>query len=759
MKNYFFTVFLFLSCFAMAQNPGEWTWMHGDSLPNSNGVYGIQGVPSVNNMPPALYEACEWTDLDGNFWLFGGGRFNNYGVDFYSDLWKFNVSTKEWTWVHGIGYPNISSWYGIQGVPSVYNNPGGRTYSSLTWTDLNGNLWLFGGLDCGTGMELGDLWKYEIASNSWTWMNGCDYALCYGNYGIQGIGAPSNMPPGRCESSCSWVDNNNNLWMFGGTNSYDLTIQTLSDLWKYDINTNEWTWMNGSNLANQTAGAYGVQGVESYSNRPGARNAYTRWKDKNGNLWFFGGGYIDPDGSDIYYNDVWKYNLSTNKWTWMFGSNTSNNPGNPGTNCSSSQLNLPSSRIESRACWADDCGHAYLFGGFNSNSMGIISNYNDLWKLNYNTGKWTLLNGNTNPDILGIYGQKGISNPNNHPGSRGGALSWMDNYGNLWLFGGGFFSDSTILFNDLWCYKPDPNCPIELNTASLPNLGNDTTVCANNYELQIHGGNSYLWSTGDTTSSINVETSGMYSVSVTGICVSGTDSIHVSLIAPPLLFLGHDTTLCANSLQLNAGNPGYSYHWSTGENTQEINVSTSGDYWVSISNGLCSNISDTIHIAISSPPYVFLGNDTIISEGATISLNASNPGCSFSWSTGDTTQSIIVNSPGSYSVTVNNGNCSWNDEIHIYFPSIINVPNVFTPNEDGLNDVFIIQGKEIEHFECSIFNRWGKKVYEWHDISKGWDGTSDNSTMLSEGVYYYIISATGKDKKKYELNGSVTLIR
>ena len=80
-----------------AQPPGEWMWIHGNSTTNSPGNFGVQGVPSPSNMPPALYEPCEWTDLSGNYWLFGGANFASFGGT-YAALWKYNPVTGEpWT--------------------------------------------------------------------------------------------------------------------------------------------------------------------------------------------------------------------------------------------------------------------------------------------------------------------------------------------------------------------------------------------------------------------------------------------------------------------------------------------------------------------------------------------------------------------------------------------------------------------------------------------------------------------------------------
>ena len=83
---------------------GQWTWMNGSDSVNAIGHYGTQGVFDSLNTPPALYEACEWTDNDGNFWLFGG--LHPITSNFYGDLWEFNPNINQWAWIKGPGIPN-----------------------------------------------------------------------------------------------------------------------------------------------------------------------------------------------------------------------------------------------------------------------------------------------------------------------------------------------------------------------------------------------------------------------------------------------------------------------------------------------------------------------------------------------------------------------------------------------------------------------------------------------------------------------------
>lgn len=423
---------------------GEWTWIHGNNLPNQNGAYGTQGVPDPANTPPSLYEPVQWTDLSGNFWLFGG---NKNITDHFNDLWKYNVATNEWTWVNGPGVSNQSGIYGIQGVSSPANIPGAHCLGAVSWTDNSGNLWLWGGngIDGSGNGNLNDLWKYDINTNEWTWMKGANTVNQNGVYGIKGVSDPNTTPGARNETAAEWVDNSGNLWLFGGKSSSG----RHNDLWMYNISTNEWTWMSGDNLPDQS-GVYGLKGVSGPTNIPGGRQIYSTWKDTNGNFWMFGGYGVDGLGNTGVLNDLWMYNISTNEWTWISGTNTKDDTGNYGVQCTPSVLNIPPARYETRACWVDSTDNFWFFGGQRNNDF-----YNDLWNYNISSNEWTWVSGDSTLNQSSVYGTKGVSNASNKCGARSGAVSWQEN-NNLWLFGG--LSTSSSFLNDLWKYTIDPNC-------------------------------------------------------------------------------------------------------------------------------------------------------------------------------------------------------------------------------------------------------------------------------------------------------------
>ncbi|MGA8440446.1 MAG: hypothetical protein WB762_01665 [Candidatus Sulfotelmatobacter sp.] len=119
------------------------------------------------------------------------------------------------------------------------------------------------------------------------------------------MASPSNVPGARFQT-LSWTDSSGNFWFFGGDGpiSNEGVNQFYNDLWKYS--GGQWTWMSGSNAANQ-AGTYGTQGTPASTNAPGARTDSVDWTDASGNLWLFAGAGVDSAGTSDDLNDLWKY--------------------------------------------------------------------------------------------------------------------------------------------------------------------------------------------------------------------------------------------------------------------------------------------------------------------------------------------------------------------------------------------------------------------------------------------------------------------
>ncbi len=221
----------------------EWTWVSGLDAVNPQGVYGMEGTASANNVPGGRSYAVTWTGSTGNLWLFGGGGYDSTDSQgILNDLWEFNTATHEWTWAGGSHLANASGVYGTQGVTAAGNTPGARE-GAVGWTDSSGNFWLFGGvcfdasnppLDSG---DTNDLWEFSAASSEWTWVRGpmfaADTPSPQGVYGKKGTASASNVPGGRSRA-VGWVDANGNLWLLGGEGlDFGDLPGNLNDLWRY----------------------------------------------------------------------------------------------------------------------------------------------------------------------------------------------------------------------------------------------------------------------------------------------------------------------------------------------------------------------------------------------------------------------------------------------------------------------------------------------------------------------------------------------
>ncbi len=553
---------------------------------------GTQGIPSPLNEPPHLYECCEWTDFNGNFWMYGGLD-DNSSVEIHNDLWKYDPVANEWTWMSGTNTLNDHGNFGVQGVASPSNRPPGIGYGAASWVDASGDLWMFGGW-CDSSYC--DLWKYNISSNQWTWMKGPGIGNQTGIYGMRGVTSITNNPGARSECATGWTDNSGDLWLFGGEYG-----ALFNDLWRYNIPTNTWTWMKGDTASQ--LGNWGTIGVEDSTNTPSGRWCYARWKDNTGNLWFFGGQGFDATGGNWYMNDLWRYNTLTNNWTWMNGSEIGSTNGVYGTRCVSSPSNVPPHRFENRAAWTDVNGNFWMFGGTYRPNIFSIAGLNDLWMYCVSSNEWTWVSGDSIPNLPGLWGTKGVSSPTNKPSDRNGAVSWRDNNGHLFVFGG---TDPNFgsLYNDLWKFTIDPSCVSSCNSMPVASFTAPHHVCPGTCtdftNLSVNA-TSYQWtfvgatpstSTAANPTNICYNTPGSYSVSLIATNASGSDTltlnnyIIVYPYPPPQGIAQSGDTLFANQGAV-------SYQWYFGGNliagaTNYFYLATqSGDY-----NVVCTDAND-----------------------------------------------------------------------------------------------------------------------------------------------------------------------
>jgi hypothetical protein len=346
----------------------------------------------------------------------------------------------DWTWMDGSNTGNaIGQYTPPPSTPPTTptqdtDSPGGRRLPA-TWTDVNGNLWLFGGYGYNWDSTVSpqpaffsDMWEYSGTGNYFgSIFNGWTQLAEFSN------------PTARW-GAVTWTDSSNNLWLFGGQ---DGNTGLLNDLWECNTSTTPPTWTHVGGSGVNSGGNYGTEGVTTTTNYPGGRWGATARIDSTGTVWMFGGEGDDSTGANGLLNDLWTFNTTSKEWTWVGGDNVVNQAGVYGTLGTASASNVPGGR-QASVSWLDSSGNFWLFGGFDYGASGQPAALNDLWE--YSAGQWTWVAGSSTVNQTGVYTPMAPV-----PGARWSSAAWTDSSGNLWLFGGqGYDSTSNGSLSDLW---------------------------------------------------------------------------------------------------------------------------------------------------------------------------------------------------------------------------------------------------------------------------------------------------------------------
>ncbi len=309
----------------------------------------------------------------------------------------------------------------------------------------------------------------------------------------------------------------------------------------------------------------------------------------------------------------------------------------------------------------------------------------------------------------------------------------------------------------------------------VTDLGADIGLCIDETQtLSVSWPAEYevQWSTGSAESSIEVNASGTYSVWVQAPdgCTS-EDEIVVEVFDYPELDLGPDTSACVGEeIRLQAGDPGLSYLWNTGQLSREIYVIDPGVYQVEITNGYCTS-RDTVEVDFNPlPVQPFLPEYEFCFEASSESfyLDAENPGSFYVWNNDSLSRILILQAPGDYSVSISTDKgCVSEFETTVRQECIeaLYVPNSFTPDGDGINDAWFVYGVNIVSYHLQLYNRMGEMFYENFDLAKPWLGQRrDGNEYVDSEVYaylirYQVIEEDGGLSEEKIVQGFVTLIR
>ena len=301
---------------------------------------------------------------------------------------------------------------------------------------------------------------------------------------------------------------------------------------------------------------------------------------------------------------------------------------------------------------------------------------------------------------------------------------------------------------------------------------------------------TYLWSFGDGNTSTTISpahafaNTGTYTVTLIETnFVPCSDTIREVLMVDTISgikMLATDTSLCSGqdvtftALYASIGFTGNVWSVTDGYTMDNVNpilhaFDGGGLYTVTVTAKYraCPETTATRKIHVFGYPDIYLGPDTSICPGSnaivlTDTHNQYTPGAKWAWSTGDSSSQITVTKPGYYSAAVTINGCSAADTIWVQKDCFMDLPNVFSPNGDGVNDYFYprqLLTRGVTTFSMSIYNRWGQLLYQTNNIDgRGWDG-SFNNIPQPESVYVYIIDVTFKDGQIEHHTGNVTLLR
>ena len=663
MKKRQYTLLLFLLIAQLSIAQRQWTWMEGSTRTDTKGNYGVIGIPGTSNFPGSRMGASTWKDNQGNFWLFGGRGHSESSTGLLNDLWKYDPSSKQWTWMSGEKDANSPGRYGILGIP-LFQHPGARE-NAVSWTDQQGNFWMFGGSgyvadDSQLGL-LNDLWKYTPSLNTWTWIGGTDNLNQEGRYGSIRTPSRNNYPGGRFLSA-GWIDNDGNLWLFGGFGYAEEDNGALNDLWRYSPGSEEWTWMKGDNTDDADA-RYGQKGEFGNNNTPGGRQGFTAWKDKSGNFWLFGG-----ESSGDLFCDLWIYDPDENEWAWMSGTDDENElPENDDVGVPTSSGH-PGSRTLSSG-WIDPVGDLWLFGGKGYGGNSGSNSLNNIWKYSISNNDWTLIKGESTEDPVAVYVNRGVADNNNKPGGTHNASTWIGVDGIFWFFGG---RSQEGYLNQMWAFSPCQSG--EITPASA-------TICeGSSQELTVTGGNSYEWLRnnvvieGQNNAKLITTQPGTYSAIIkNGACsVSAYNTVDIiKAIAPSGNITPATAVICTGGSKVLTATGGTSYEWKRngitipGQKEATITVDKPGTYSVVITNGTCTGPASNTSVITQDPtPAGTISPATASLCGNETQVLTATGGTSYEWLrngepiNGETGATITVSTPGTYSVIIKGGVCS-----------------------------------------------------------------------------------------------------
>jgi gliding motility-associated-like protein len=355
--------------------------------------------------------------------------------------------------------------------------------------------------------------------------------------------------------------------------------------------------------------------------------------------------------------------------------------------------------------------------------------------------------------------------------------------------------------DSLGCVSATQSITVTVNPPLNLSVLGATTICSGDtatLSVSPTGGDGNYtvnWTPGNfTTNSIavNPATTTTYTVTVTDGCStpSATANVTVTVNQAPVVTMSADALtgcapLCVNFTGQSSGNCA-SVAWDFGDlnssNQQNPNncYTQAGSYSVTFTCtdaiGCIGTVTIPNMITVNPVPVAAFTSDApnnliVLQSGGTAQvcfIDNSQAATTWNWlfDNGTSTQQspcFQVNDTGYYCaelIVQSAGGCADTTElcIDVENEAVFSIPNVFTPNADGNNDLFTITATGVKAITCELYDRWGVKIYTWDGVSGGWDGRSTSGQQAVDGVYFYVATITDFNNKIIEKQGFVQLV-
>lgn len=324
----------------------------------------------------------------------------------------------------------------------------------------------------------------------------------------------------------------------------------------------------------------------------------------------------------------------------------------------------------------------------------------------------------------------------------------------------------TVTFTNACGQTQIANTTVLANEISF-SLGPDLTLCEGETETVIlTEGPEYTWQDGSSGNQYTFSESGIYMVTGVENNCTYSETIVVNVIDNPDIEITGTMEICPGepgSLSATAGN--YSYEWNDGEDGNTIEISTGGIYTVDVID-LQSGCMGSAAVQVTTLPLpkVTLGETLDLCKGSTKTILAlSDNNSDLMWDDGTAGGNYDISSEGVYSVTATTvcGTRTKSIEVtEVNCEQTLFIPNSFTPNGDGINDIFKAVGQGIISFDFKIYNRWGVLQFSTNDIEEGWNGSfNNNGYYVDNTACAYIVNVEYLDGSAETYTGMVNVIR